>query len=114
MLIRRWVALELIHSFSSIWRLQVDLNELEAEHRAKPIVAEFEEVDDEEQAIIDVKEGINLIGTSMTMFNYLSNPMLCRTLSKRERDIMGGLAEQLRKYLASVEPTYSEDDDEES
>lgn len=87
----------------------MELEELDAQ-RTKPKEDEEWEgadtIDPEDQAIIDIKEAIFLFTTVKTVLDYVSNPDVVKRISQRERDIMFKVSEQVRTYLASVEPTY--------
>lgn len=68
-------------------------------------------IDIEDQAVIDIKEAILLFATVKTILDYVSDPELVRTISKRERENMTKVSEKVRRFLATIEPTYSEDDE---
>lgn len=90
----------------------MDLDELEATQGGKSPTTITEWTDpepDDEQTLIDLREGIHLLSTAKALLDYISNPLLIRTMSKRERDVGIGLSEQIRRYLAEVVPTYEEE-----
>lgn len=69
--------------------------------------------DDSNQMFTDIQEAITLFSTVRTLLDYISNTDLCKTVSRREREIMGKVSEKVRVFLASTEPTYLESEEEE-
>jgi hypothetical protein len=88
----------------------MELSELDEQAKLDLPVANDDYDDEEEQMRADVIDGMGLLGSVKTLLDYLSDPLLCKTVTKRERDIMDKLSEKIREYLCEVEPTYSEDD----
>lgn len=94
----------------------MELNEMEAMHESQPPVdiagAEWvgaEGLDPDEQILVDIQEAISLFITVKALLDYVGSPILCKVVSKRERDTMAKVSEQIREFLASAEPTYLEE-----
>lgn len=94
----------------------MNLDELNKHHsqnsteQGEPIEADF--IDDEEQAIIDIQEAITILAVVKTLLDYVGNPELTKRISKRERESMAVVSEKVRRFLATVEPTYLEEEGE--
>jgi len=76
----------------------------------RPIEDESEEsCDPEEQILIDIRAAIDLFSKIKTLLDYTGNKELVKTLSNLERTVMFNVSEEIRLFLAEVEPTYSEE-----
>jgi len=60
----------------------------------------------EEQVQIDLNDGLILIKRAKTLIDYISDPLLCKSISKREREVMFKLSMQLGDFLSSTVPSY--------
>lgn len=92
----------------------MDLTELEAVAKKTTTesgleVDEFS--DDGEDALMlhDISEAMSLLTKCLHLFDYVGDTDLCKSVTKRERESMSRLSEQVREFLDEVEPNYRED-----
>jgi hypothetical protein len=69
------------------------------------VVDDFE---DEDTMIQDIYDSMGLLNQSMHLLDYLSDPDLCRAVSKRERDSMARLSDRIRLFLDNMNAAYEE------
>jgi len=92
----------------------MEFDALEEGLKTKTVDGEVEDEDDspfeadEEQLMTDINEALILIKRSKTLIDYISDPELCKTMSKRERLSMLKLSGKLAEYVSSIEGTYGE------
>lgn len=67
----------------------------------------------EDQAEADIMEAISLLEEIKTVVDYIKNPNIIKNISKRERDVLGRVSENIRTYLSAAYPTYMEENEEE-
>lgn len=67
---------------------------------------EAEPFEQDEQALADIQEAMGILCTVKTMLDYVANPDLVKTITKRERDNLNKVSEKVRRFLATIEPTY--------
>jgi hypothetical protein len=63
---------------------------------------------EDEQMLCDLQEAIILIKRAKTLIDYVGEPELCKTISKRERLSMVKLSGKLEAYVNSIESSYGE------
>lgn len=54
----------------------------------------------------DILEAIDLLHKCMHLLDYIADPDLCKTVTKRERKVMVNVANSLRTYLDEVGTHY--------
>lgn len=74
-----------------------------------PEWVDAEVFDQEDQAVSDMQEAIRILITMKTLIDYVGNPDLCRSLSRRERTILEKVSTRVGNFLGSVVPTYIEE-----
>ena len=92
----------------------MDLSELEA---ANPPTVEGEAVeeggewtDPEEALLEDFKKANSLLESTKVLLDYVSDVKLVKALTKRERDIMSKMSENIRQHLVEADANWSEDE----
>ncbi len=90
-----------------------DLNELDQQLERTSLLHEKVREDEEtsfdpDQMLDDLLEGVRLIEQARTLFQFISDPILCPALSKREKLSMERLSEKMKEHLCQVEATYDE------
>jgi hypothetical protein len=78
----------------------------EAPKEAEPV----EEFDDDYNQ--DMLDALSLLNKCMHLLDYISDRDLCKTVTNREREVMGRVSESIRIYLDAVEGSYEEEVDE--
>ena len=69
--------------------------------------AEYPEVGEEEDLLLqDILDAMSLLNKCMRLLDYMSDADLCKTITKRERENMSRLSEQVKAYLDEVEGNY--------
>lgn len=76
------------------------------------IEGEYEIIDEDEQAYIDVREAIGLFEEVKTVVDYIKNPEIIKSISKRERAVLDKISERMRVFLANTYTTYMEEPEE--
>lgn len=56
----------------------------------------------------DVADALTLLSKALTMLNYISDPILCKAISNRERAGMNRLSTKIREFIDEVEGSYTE------
>lgn len=88
---------------------EMDLSVLEETKQVDGEVMEDEEDEpQDEQIMADLQEAFDLIHRAKTMLDYISDPQLCKTISKRERETMTRLSGNLADYLNETAESYNE------
>ena len=62
-----------------------------------------EEAEGEDQTLSDLLDSLSLLSQCKRLLDYMSDPDLCKNLSKRERDSMSRLSEKLKDHLDALE-----------
>lgn len=96
-----------IEDVSEVQPHSLDLSVLEESAKDGELIQDNEAFD-EEQLVADLSEAIILLKRSKTLIDYLSDPELCKAVSKRERGSMTKLSGKLGEYIDSVESSYGE------
>lgn len=86
----------------------IDVSVLEESVREKEGEVEEGFEIDEEQLMTDLDEGVTLIRRAKTLIDYLADPELCKTVSKKERATMLKLSEKIGEYVGGIEANYGE------
>lgn len=60
----------------------------------------------------DMSEAINLLNKCMHLMAVFADKDLCRSLTKRERDVLSHMSEQVRLFLDDVGQHYDESEDD--
>lgn len=60
----------------------------------------------------DIIDGIALLTKVKTLLDYVSNVELCKTVTKREREVMAKVSAEVEEYLDSVSDNYEPKEDE--
>jgi hypothetical protein len=89
----------------------IDTSELEEGVKEAEVVDEGFEGFDEERVLEDLNEGLSLVKRCKTLLDYIGDPELCKTISKRERTSMAKLATKLGAYVSSIDNAYGEVND---
>lgn len=75
--------------------------------------AEFDEVPELEGEELlmyqDVIDAIELLKKCMHLLDYMSDTDLCKSITKREREVMGRVSNSVGEYLDEVVIRYEED-----
>lgn len=98
------------------------LEELEAVNtarlRAREAEADDEESDDDdaydeqEEALQDLEKSFELLTKCMHLLDYMSDPVMVPTLSKREREAMARLSDAVQDYMDETQPNYEKVEEE--
>jgi len=96
--------------------MMVDVEKLEELHAQRMVEAEVvEEEEDAEdidetqaQTFEDLCKGVNLIRRCTVLLDFMSDPDLVRTISKREREAMIRMSDLLHAYNEDVTSGYEE------
>lgn len=89
----------------------MSMEDLAAQMKAQAAANAAEDTDDEddvEQAYVDMAAALEMLNRCMHLLDFMSDPVLCRAISKRERDSMARLSDQVKELLDELEPEYSE------
>ena len=90
-----------------------DFEESQVKKVAEVEVLESDEFGPDEADIAqDILDALSLLSKCMHLLDYLSDPDLCKSVTKRERDSMSRLSESVRTYLDAVEGNYVEGEEE--
>lgn len=87
------------------------MNVEEVEQLIKEAPAESKDVfeeSEEDQEIVDLHDAFFLLGKCRNLLNYVADPDLCKTFTKKEREAMERLSEKIKEYLDSVELSYED------
>ena len=87
------------------------VEDLEADKKLRDEVASDEFDDDdgiEDLQQRDMEDAIDLLQKCMHLLDYVSDRDFCKAISKRERDNLTWMSEQIREYLDDVEGHYEE------
>lgn len=60
----------------------------------------------------DVLKGIEILEKTRNLLRFLADPDLCKRVNKKEREIMGGIADMIDNHIQATLPNYEEDEDE--
>lgn len=73
------------------------------------IAAQTDEFEPDEQSMFnDILDSLDLLRKCMHLLDYLSDPDLCKSVTKRERDTMARLSESVDEFLDDAETKYEE------
>lgn len=67
-----------------------------------------EPMSDEEMQDLDMRDALDLLNKCMHLLDYLSDDVLCKTITKKERDSMARLSDLVKEYLDVTEDSYVE------
>jgi len=83
-----------------------------AELNASVIEAEVIEVDvvsgAPDQESVNMNDALELLGAAVHLLNYIGNPVLETSVTKREKANMYKLSKKITEFLSDVSPTYLE------
>ena len=68
---------------------------------------EFEE-DPSEEMSEDLSEALDMLKLCAVLADYISDPLFCRALSKRERDAMARLSDEVNTLVDRINAEYTE------
>lgn len=74
---------------------------------------DFEDGGEEILVENDMQEALDWLNKCMHLLDYMSDTLLCKSITKRERETMGRVSEGLRGFLDDIGSHYAEDDDSE-
>jgi hypothetical protein len=90
------------------------IEELEAQALKQPEKEQdFEPEAQDKDLLEDFWEATSLLAKARTLLDFMSDPELCKGLSRRERDSMSRLAERLNGFLDNVDGVYESEEFEE-
>lgn len=91
-----------------------DLEESLKRKEATEPQAEFEGDEGLEELMKDdMRDAVGWLNKCRHLLDYISDKDLCKAISKRERDSMAWLSDQIGEFLDDVETHYNEDEGDE-
>ena len=71
---------------------------------------EEEQIDDDEQAYLDVQEAIRLLKKAKTLLDFLGDGDMIKAISNKERKVINTISGMVGDFVQMVEPVYAEDE----
>jgi hypothetical protein len=84
------------------------LEDLKTAAKEAEVVDEFEGDHPELEQARDMEEAISLLNKSMHLMAVLSDTDLCKSVSKRERNVLSHMSDQIRLFLDEVSDYYGD------
>jgi hypothetical protein len=81
----------------------VAFEELKAQQSVPDVVAVPDEPVEEEDGYTEWDQAVALIKKAAVMLDYMSDPDLCKSVDRRERDAMFRFSEQLWEFVEEAE-----------
>lgn len=84
------------------------LEQLEQEE-LKVVQGEFvDDEDDDDTMFNDLDAANDLLKRAAILLDFMSDPVMCRNISKRERDIMARFSDEIHDFTKEVDEYYLE------
>lgn len=68
----------------------------------------YPQEDPQEEMLNDLLEGVGLLMRAQTLLTFLADPLLCASLTKRERESMRRLNDKIAAHLSVSKALYDE------
>lgn len=95
---------------------EMDAIQSEAERQARMVQTEASEwVSGSDEDVIqqDLLDGVSLLSRAKTLLDFMSDPVMLKRFSNKERGAMSRLSVEIKTYLDAVEGVYDSEFEEE-